>query len=482
MLRRCHIRFASPTAIYNGRVAAGKIRSDPKQVVALAQVERLYNDLDALAAKNNSQIRSVNHSHSTTADESSSHQSGFFSSFFTRSTSLISRTHSTTNQLPGNNSDLNTNRLRTQFSAVRGLYMYGGVGCGKTYLMDLLCDELAGNASGADDRTNTQGNPLNLKTRRVHFHEFMLDTHRAMHEVKTELKKDGLLKDGNELMHRLAQRLAADVEVLCFDELVVSDIADAMVLKRLFEALYSIGVCCVFTSNRAPDELYKGGLNREAFLPFIRLVKDRCVVHDMESDVDHRLRRAVGSTYLWPIAERRSQFKQMYLELCKGMQAKSRVLRVFGRDVIAPRTVGGVCHFHFSELCQADMGVADYSVIAKTFHTMFLEGVPNFPATLGDVKRRFIMLIDELYQYKVKLVVLAAADPSDLETAQSSDDDSQSFLSNEETFYSGQLIDSGEDSFQMQRTVSRLEEMRSMEYLESMYLGEGPDAVESAQE
>lgn len=489
MLRRCVRTLASPTAVYNGRVAAGSIKSDPKQVNALSHVERLYDDLEALskkAASSTSSSNSNSNSNSSgnnTNGSSSSNQGeeaagggggGFFSSFFSSKSSAISRTpppsSSSSNGNSGNSS--HSGRDRQLFSNVRGLYMYGGVGCGKTYLMDLFCDEITGYTSSSSNSSSR----LNLKTRRVHFHEFMLDTHKAMHTVKIELKKEGLLKDGNELMRRLAIRLADDVEVLCFDELVVSDIADAMVLKRLFEALYGIGVCCVFTSNRAPDELYKGGLNRESFLPFIRLVKDRCVVHNMESDVDHRLRGAAGSTYMWPIAEHRPQFKQMYLELCKGMPAKPRTLRVFGRDVVAPRAVGGVCHFHFSELCQADMGVADYSIIAKTFHTVFLEAVPSFPATLGDVKRRFIMLIDELYQYKVKLVVLAAAGPGELETAQSSDSDSQAFLSNEETFYSGQLIDSGEDSFQMQRTVSRLEEMRSVEYLESKYLGDGPDA------
>jgi predicted ATPase len=258
--------------------------------------------------------------------------------------------------------------------------------------------------------------------------------------------------------------------------MVVSDVSDAMILKRLFNAFYKIGVCAVFTSNRHPDELYKGGLNRESFLPFVRLLKEQCVIHDMQSTVDYRLTNSDAKTYLCPLNdENEAKFDKMFLELTKAMPPQEVVLRVFGRDVVASRAVGGVCRFDFGELCRSEMSAADYEVLAKTFHTWFIEGVPQFPHQDSDIKRRFLTLIDILYERKCKVVVYAEVEPLLLEAPPPRLEAGTGVSQKERSLFEmeiGRLIDEGEGSFQMQRCISRLTEMRSTEYLQSKHQGE----------
>ncbi len=337
-------------------------------------------------------------------------------------------------------------------SNVKGLYLYGGVGCGKTYMMDLLFKELP-----------TQ------KKQRVHFHQFMMEVHRAMHEVR----KLGRTADAQvDVVDEVAKRMITNVEVLCFDEVMVTDIADAMILRRLFNTFFRIGILVIFTSNRHPDDLYKGGLNRDSFVPFIRLIKERCRIHHIGSDTDYRLMGESAQTYFSPIDPANEQkFKQLFLDLTKGMPARPMALQVFGREVVVPKAVNNICWFTFAELCSGNTSPADFAVIAKRFDTIFLSHVPQFTVTSSDAKKRFIHLLDTLYQYNCKIIFLAQSPPKELELRVTDGTKEADKLAGNITEF-GQIIGSEEDSFQFQRTISRLQEMHSVQYLQKKHKGE----------
>lgn len=427
-----------PSESYNKFINIGTLQSDPRQLSAITLADKVYNDMidftrsNAAKVERNVEIRPPN-------------RLGVVPSNVIRR----QQEHKLRKAL-GDQNEFHP------LSNVKGLYLYGGVGCGKTMIMDILFNEC----------------PLQKKMR-VHFHQFMLDVHKTMHQIRSQQRtKDAEI----DVFEELAQRLLTNAELLCFDEMVVSDVSDAMILKRLFSAFYRLGVCAVFTSNRAPDELYKGGLNRESFLPFIRLLKEQCVVHDMLSTTDYRLTTSDAKTYLAPFNdENEGRFNQMFLEVTKAMPPKETVLRVFGRDVIAPRTVGGVCRFDFGELCRSEMSTADFEVLAKSFHTWFLENVPQMPHADTDIKRRFITLIDMLYEFKCKVIIYAEVEPQLIEAppaaagllAEGASAKERSQFEME----IGRLIDEGEGSFQMQRCTSRMMEMRSTEYLRGEHKG-----------
>eukprot|EP00388_Colpodella_angusta_P003931 GDKJ01013467.1.p1 GENE.GDKJ01013467.1~~GDKJ01013467.1.p1 ORF type:complete len:221 (-),score=11.03 GDKJ01013467.1:218-880(-) len=211
--------------------------------------------------------------------------------------------------------------------------------------------------------------------------------------------------------------------------------------------------------------------NRESFLPFIRLLKERCVVYNMDSDTDYRLSGTDAQTFLTPFStENDEKFGKMLRAITKGDRLEPKELRVFGRDVHVPLACNGVCRFTFAELCGGELSVADYSVIAKTYHTIFLEAVPSLGPTDSDVKRRFINLIDELYQHKVKLIVYAEVDIKQLE----SHVDRYGLEGRAPEDALNPVGSSGalEGNFQMERTMSRLNEMRTQEYLESAHKGQ----------
>lgn len=425
-----------PSASYNNMVNMGILQADVRQQEAILLVDRLYNDLLAFkksaAAKveRDVSIRPPNRLgiipvHILRRDqERKMNQAAGVSNFH-------------------------------PLSDVKGLYLYGGVGCGKTMIMDILFNEA----------------PMDKKVR-VHFHQFMLDVHRTIHQIRSA----GRTKDAEiDMFDEVAQRLITNAELLCFDEMVVSDVSDAMILKRLFNAFYKIGVCAVFTSNRNPNDLYKGGLNRESFLPFVRMIQEQCVVHDLKSSTDYRLTTNDAKSYLAPFNnENEAAFNKMFLEVTKAIPPRERVLQVFGRDVIVPRAVGGVCRFDFHELCRSEMSTADFEVIAKSFHTIFLENVPQLPHQDSDIKRRFLSLIDILYECKCKVVVYAEVEPMLLE-APPPTELLEGATKKEKSLFEmeiGRLIDEGEGSFQMSRCMSRLVEMRSTEYLRSEHKGE----------
>ncbi len=323
---------------------------------------------------------------------------------------------------------------RTPPPAPRGLYLWGGVGRGKSMLMDLFFH-----------------NVRVPNKRRVHFHAFMLEVHAAIHAyramnpaARTQLYgRDA----GDDPIPPIARALATSARLLCFDELQVTDVADAMILGRLFRSMLDEGVTMVATSNRAPDDLYKHGLNRELFLPAIALLKEHLAVLPLNGATDFRLARLSGMpVYYTPNGpEATAALSQAFFRLTDfpvedRANVPSETLDVNGRDLFVPKALKGVAVFSFRRLCDNPLGAADYLAIARRFHTVILVGVPVMGPELRNQARRFVTLIDVLYEHCVKLLCAADAAPD-------------------------ALYVSGDGSFEFERTASRLHEMQSAAYL-----------------
>jgi len=325
--------------------------------------------------------------------------------------------------------------------ALRGLYIWGSVGRGKTMLMDLFFDSL-------DVRAK----------RRAHFHAFMSDVHERIFAWR-QASKRGEVK-GADPIQPVAQALAADATVLCFDELAVTDIADAMLLGRLFENLFASGVTILATSNREPHELYKDGLNRSLFLPFIKMLGERLEVVKLDARTDFRLEKLAGAAvYLTPAdAAAEAEIAAMFARLTGHSDPHESVLEVKGRRLELPETAQGVVRARFEDLCDRPLAAADYLAIAQNFHTVLLTGVPAMGQDQRNAAKRFITLIDVLYDNNVKLVMSAEV-PA-------------------EALYRGT---SGAEVFEFDRTVSRLIEMRSEEYLAKPH-GHNADAISGSTE
>jgi cell division protein ZapE len=282
---------------------------------------------------------------------------------------------------------------RRRGEAPQGLYLFGAVGRGKSMLMDLFFETA----------------PIAAK-RRVHFHSFLLEVHETLHAWR---RKEGAVADP---LPRLAAEIAAGSWLLCFDEFLVENIADAMILGRLFEGLFEAGVVVVATSNIAPRDLYKDGLQRDRFLPFLDLITRRLDVLELDGPVDYRRDSLEGLTLyhspLGPAADR--ALDDAFARLTGGVPAAPRTLHVFGRQLAVPRSVLGVAMFSFAELCERPLGGADYQALARAFHTLVISGVPRLPPARRDEAKRFLILIDTLYEHGVKLVLSAAAPPDSL--------------------------------------------------------------------
>ena len=312
----------------------------------------------------------------------------------------------------------------------RGVYLWGPVGRGKSMLMDLFFQAAA------------------VKSKqRTHFHVFMARIHRL-----ANLWRNGSAADkraafgrsrGDDPIAPIAELIAREASLLCFDELTVTDIADAMILGRLFEALMARGVTLVATSNRPPDDLYKDGLNRQLFLPFIAFLKARMDVVAVNGAHDWRLDRLrAAGTWFSPIdPDNQAQFDGLWSAMLDGGEEVGATLEVLGRTQHWPRAVGGLLRAHFVSLCVHALGPADYLAIAGRFHTVFIEAVPRLTPERRDEAKRLAILIDALYEARARIVVLAAAEPASLYPA-------------------------GEQAFEFQRTASRLEEMRSEAWFE----------------
>ena len=310
-------------------------------------------------------------------------------------------------------------------SRPRGIYIWGEVGRGKTMLMDLFF-----NAA-----------PVTHK-RRVHFHAFMSEVHARIHAFRQQAAAGGP-QSGDPVLP-VAQALAQEAVLLCFDECVVSNIVDAMLLGRLFTALFAAGVVVVTTSNVAPTDLYKDGLSRAAFLPFIALVEHELDVVELTARTDYRLEKLAGQPVWYTPADAlaRTALDRMFLSLTGQAVGAPVVLQVLGRTIQVPQAAHGVARFSFANLCEEPLGAADYLTIARDFHTLILDDIPLIEAENRNVARRFTTLVDTLYDQNVKLLASAAGAAPDI-------------------YRDG----TGREAFEFQRTVSRLADMGSLDYL-----------------
>lgn len=305
----------------------------------------------------------------------------------------------------------------------RGLYMWGSVGRGKSMLMDLFYSCFA-----------------SPNKRRAHFHEFMLDIHARLRVERA--------KEQGDPIQPVVAAIAAETRCLCFDEMVVNNSADAMIMSRLFTGLIEAGVVIVTTSNRAPKDLYKDGLNREHFLPFIALIEDRLDVLTLNGPTDYRLERLAGiATWHSPLGDAATEAcREAFFRLTDyppedAAHVPSEELDVGGgRMLHVPKSLKGVAVFSFKRLCAEARGAPDYLSIARHYHSVILVGIPKLGPENRNEAARFVTLIDALYEHKVKLIAAADAAPTELYTQ-------------------------GDGRFEFERTVSRLMEMQSLDYL-----------------
>jgi cell division protein ZapE len=315
----------------------------------------------------------------------------------------------------------------------KGVYLWGPVGRGKSMLLDLFFDSA----------------PVRRK-RRVHFHAFMAEVHG---DVDAWRKGDAAMRKarfgqfkGDDPIAPTAYKIAEEAALLCFDEFHVTDIADAMILGRLFEQLFERGVVIVATSNRPPDDLYKDGINRQLFLPFIDMIKANLEIVAVAGPKDFRLDRLKDAkVYFSPMTlETEAAFNALWVQVLGPDEERGEIIEVLGRRLHFKHAVGGRLRATFDELCAKPLGPQDYLAIAERFHTVFIEDVPVLGADRRNDAARFVTLVDALYEAKTKLVVLAEAEP-DL------------------------LYRSGDGSFEFERTASRLHEMRSADYMETVH-------------
>ena len=297
----------------------------------------------------------------------------------------------------------------------RGLYLWGGVGRGKSMLMDMFAASVASPAK-----------------RRVHFHAFMQEVQRGMHAARKEGADDALAPVG--------EAIARDIRLLAFDEMQVTDITDAMVVGRLFQMLFDAGVVVVATSNRVPEDLYKDGLNRAAFVPFIALLRARMEVVELAGPEDYRQSRLRGAqVYFHPAGASKGRIEAIWRDLSGGGGDAPLHLEVNGRDVVLDRFANGVGRASFWDLCAKPLGPADYLAIAGAVRVLVLEDIPQLSSANYNEAKRFVTLIDALYEARVRLVASAAEAPE-------------------------RLYLEGEGSFEFERTASRLREMQAEDW------------------
>lgn len=349
--------------IYEGRVASGRLRADPAQHAVLPQLQTLRAWVEAQGERRH----------------------GFLARF------------ARAPEVP------------------RGLYLWGGVGRGKSMLMDLFIEATDSPAK-----------------RRVHFHAFMQEVHRGMTAARKRGAEDALAPVG--------EALTADLRLLAFDEVQITDITDAMLVGRLFQMLFAAGVMVVATSNRPPDDLYRNGLNRALFLPFIATLKERMEVVELEAEADYRQHRLRGAqVYFHPAGTAKAAIDTIWRDLTGGGDTPPLTLRVTGRDVVIPAFRNGAARASFWDLCARALGAADYLALAKAVRLLVLEDIPQLSASNYNEAKRFVTLIDTLYEARVRLIASASDVPE-------------------------RLYIEGTGAFEFERTASRLREMQAADW------------------
>ncbi|MFN7222576.1 MAG: cell division protein ZapE [Paracoccaceae bacterium] len=350
--------------IYEARVVAGTLRPDPAQHAVLPQMESLRLWLEQNATR----------------------RTGLFAGLFAK-----------------------------PLTPPKGLYLWGGVGRGKSMLMDLFSDATA-----------------ITQKRRVHFHAFMQDIHHGMHAARKRGVEDPIAP--------VADAIIKDTRLLAFDEMQITDITDAMIVGRLFEKLFAAGVVIITTSNRPPEDLYQNGLNRALFLPFIAMLRDRLTIHELESPNDYRQHRLAGAqVYFHPAGKVRGEINAIWADLTGGTAGAPLRLPVNGREVELPHFANGIGRATFWELCARPLGSADFLAIASAIRVLILEDIPQLSAGNYNEAKRFVTLIDALYEARVRLICSAADEPE-------------------------RLYIEGTGAFEFERTASRLREMQAADW------------------